>query len=246
MKTLENKRGNLTPRFYIVTGILSAILILFVVLEATGVIWHTEIFSPFYEVQGIDVSHYQEEIDWEEIPDTYQFAFIKATEGHDYVDPRFTANWAGSREADIKRGAYHFFSMRSSGKEQAEYFIHTVPKEDDSMPPVVDFEIFLDHDKETVRKELLDFLTIIEDHYGKTPIIYMTNATYKTYLKKDYQKDFGKYPIWIRDIFFMPTIDDPWIFWQYTMTGDVPGIKGNVDKNVFNGNKKVFDEFYNQ
>ena len=74
-----------------------------------------------YDVHGIDVSHHQGKIDWPAVAvDGVGFAFIKATEGGDFVDPRFAENWKASAKAGIPRGAYHFFTQCRPATVQAE------------------------------------------------------------------------------------------------------------------------------
>src|SRR5512143_3772416 len=60
-------------------------------------------------VQGIDVSYWQGDIDWMQARNAgVRFAYIKATEGGDVVDPKFLQNWQNAKNAGVVRGAYHF------------------------------------------------------------------------------------------------------------------------------------------
>ena len=85
-----------------------------------------------YEIHGIDVSKYQDFIDWGSVKAMnvedvrIGFAFIKATEGLGNEDALFERNWRKIKEAGLTRGAYHFFLATKSGKEQAENFINSV------------------------------------------------------------------------------------------------------------------------
>jgi GH25 family lysozyme M1 (1,4-beta-N-acetylmuramidase) len=75
-----------------------------------------------YEIHGIDVSHHQDNINWDLVKSMQVkdikigFAFIKATEGVGRVDSRFNRNWFGAKDAGMCRGAYHFFLARKSGR----------------------------------------------------------------------------------------------------------------------------------
>src|SRR5437867_1330928 len=65
-------------------------------------------------LRGIDVSHYQGAINWDDVASGgISFAYIKATEGTNFVDPLFAQNWAGAEAAGLRRGAYHFFTLCS-------------------------------------------------------------------------------------------------------------------------------------
>ena len=63
-----------------------------------------------YAVHGIDASRWQGEIDWPTaIANGVSFAFFKATEGGDVIDPGFETYWKGAGQAGLPRGAYHFY-----------------------------------------------------------------------------------------------------------------------------------------
>ena len=210
------------------------------ILEFSDVIPGSSV-ADLYPVHGIDVSHYQGNIDWEKISQTklYSFAYIKATESHDFVDNQFKTNWDNARQNNIIVGAYHFFTMRSSGFSQANYFISKVPNEIDSLPPAIDVELNYHIDPKRVRSELNDLITTLNDYYLKQPIIYANYDTYNLYLKGY----FDPQQIWIRDTDKLPSLDENWLFWQHTDQGRVLGIEGYVDKNVFNGDFEQLQGF---
>src|SRR5690606_23157115 len=92
-------------------------------------------------VQGIDVARYQENVDFARARGAgIHFVFMKATEGKDYVDPNFRANWDRARDAGMPRGAYHFMTWCSLASEQAAWFVHNVPNDPSALPPVLDLE----------------------------------------------------------------------------------------------------------
>ncbi|MEF9918476.1 MAG: GH25 family lysozyme, partial [Eubacterium sp.] len=134
-------------------------------------------------VKGVDVSAYQGDINWKELADQdLYFAFIKATEGVDHVDKKFQTNWDEARKTHLKVGAYHFVNFDIDGKKQAEKFISTVPKKKDSLPPVIDLELYGDYlnkpmDKDKVQAIVNDMIIRLKDHYEKTPIIYTNYNT---------------------------------------------------------------------
>lgn len=219
------------------------VIILFIAgfLEYRGIVWHNSIFAMKYPVKGLDVSHHQGKIDWEKIAEKnkYKFVFIKATEGQDFIDKDFKYNWDEARRLGILAGAYHFFSMQSSGEKQAQNFIDIVPKENDSLPPVIDIEISLNHEKEKVRRELRNMINKLEEHYQVKPILYVTYDTYGTYTKGY----FDELKIWIRDVIKYPTLGQSWLFWQYTNRGRVPGVDTYIDINVFNSDMETLKSY---
>ena len=86
-----------------------------------------------YEIRGIDISHYQGEIDWEQLQHAMiekcpiRFIMIKATEGSSRLDPNFNENFRNARDYGFIRGAYHFWSNKSSARDQAQFFLKRVP-----------------------------------------------------------------------------------------------------------------------
>lgn len=203
-----------------------------------------------YPVHGTDVSKYQPQIDWAQLRNAgISFAFIKATEGGDRVDDKFRDHWSGAARAGVPRGAYHFYYFCRPAIEQARWFIRHVPKERSALPPVLDMEwnhtsptCKLRPPAETVRAEMKVFLDTIERHYGKRPIIY----TSVDFFEDNGLWRFKGYPFWLRSVAGHP--DDkygghPFVFWQYTGTGILPGIKGDADINVFNGSAKAWRDW---
>lgn len=192
-----------------------------------------------YEIHGIDISHYQGSIDWEKVRNAsikdcpVRFVFIKATEGTNLMDDYFNENFYQAKENGFIRGAYHFFSPLSPGKEQARYFLRQVHLEDGDLPPVLDIETVGNLTPTQIKKEVLDWLNVVESRYGVKPIIY----TYYKF-KMEYLSDeiFDPYPYWIAHYYVEQVkYQGEWRFWQYTDLGRIPGIRENVDLNIYNG-----------
>lgn len=229
--------------FYLLLLFIISILVI-CIADFTGIFWHNEIFANRYPIKGIDISHYQELIDWDKVKnDNVNFAFIKATEGTGHIDSYFSYNWEEAKRVDIYRGAYHFFTMKYPGKEQGEYFISVVPKDDDALPPVIDVEIGLDNDKDKVLEEVRDMSLLLEEYYNKRPIIYMDLNVYNTFFENSNIKN----KIWIREIYIHPDVfkRTGWRFWQYSERGSVQGINGPVDLNAYRGDLEDFLNEFN-
>jgi GH25 family lysozyme M1 (1,4-beta-N-acetylmuramidase) len=136
-------------------------------------------------IHGIDVSRWQGKIDWASVRAAgTQFAFIKATEGGDHLDPRFSENWDGAAQAGVPRGAYHFMYWCRPAHEQAAWFRRNVPNDSNALPPVLDLE-WNGHSRtcpmklprETALAHVKLMLNEMEAHTGKRPIIY-TDITF--------------------------------------------------------------------
>ncbi len=203
-----------------------------------------------HPVQGIDVSRYQLDIDWRKVREAgTRFAFIKATEGGDMLDPRFRENWREAKEAGVPRGAYHFVFWCRPARDQIRWFIQNVPKDPDALPPVLDVE--WSHktscrrpSAEKARAKMREMLRAFHAHYGKKPVIYTDINFHEDVLAGT--KEFDDYPFWVRSVADRPEEryeNRPWEFWQFTATGTIPGIRGDVDRNAFYGTEKQFRDW---
>ena len=204
--------------------------------------------NKMYPIVGLDISHHQGNINWNEInKNEIKFVYLKATEGGDWVDKKFLSHWRSAKQYDIKVGAYHFYRICKTGKEQANNFIKTVPIEN-ALAPVVDLEYLGNCKTVKSRRDIIheieDFLHIVGNHYAKDPIIYTTYEFYNEYV----EGEFLDKKIWIRDIFCSPKKLDGrgWVIWQFTNRGRVKGIEKVVDMNVFNGNESDFNKFVDE
>ena len=199
-----------------------------------------------FAVHGVDVSRWQGDIDWAKLrTQGANFAYIKATDGGDHLDPMFKTNWRGAHAAGLKRGAYHFFYWCRSAADQAEWFIRNVPKVDGALPPVIDVE--WNHlsnckkrpSREVVLEKMRVFMDRLERHYGQRPVIYTAPDFYRDNLKGA----FPDHPFWLRSVAAHPSKVYPgrkWVFWQYSGSGLSHGVKGRIDLNVFNGDEAAW------
>lgn len=197
-----------------------------------------------YSIHGIDVSKYQDAIDWSSVKDMkvgnvqLSFAFIKATEGLGNEDAYFQRNWKRAKDAGIARGAYHFFLSTKSGKAQAENFINSVELQPGDLPPVLDIEQTYGVAPEKLRERAKEWLQTIQGYYHVQPIVYTNVDFYKQFLKDD----FDAYPLWVAHYLQKerPSIYRAWEFWQHSESGRVNGILTKVDFDVFNGDSTEF------
>jgi lysozyme len=194
-----------------------------------------------YSVHGIDLSRWQAEVDWSTARENgVSFAFIKATEGGDMFDPRFFDHWQGAGRAGVARGAYHFYYFCTPAADQARWFISHVPRAAGALPPVLDLEwnhlsptCTIRPPADVVRREARIWMDMVHRHYGQRPIIYTT----PDFWERNDVSDWGE-EVWLRAVAGHPSQVYPgarWTFWQYSGTGRIPGIRGNVDLNAFAG-----------
>jgi lysozyme len=200
-----------------------------------GLLWFNMPSRARYPVRGIDVSHHQGAIDWTAIdPAEWRFAYIKATEGGDWRDPDFAANWAGARTAGLVPGAYHFFTLCRPAAEQAANFLAMLPR-DRALPPAIDVELggncSARPDRAALLAELDVFRRAVAENTGETAILYLTREMAGLY-------GIDTRGAWLRDVFREPPAG--WAIWQYGNHARIAGIDGRVDVDLFAGDDAAF------
>ena len=110
-------------------GIVYAWVFYYFFVSPTGFRWRALYgdaeYPEGYEIHGIDISHYQGDIDWSKLKTAkiknspVKFILIKSTEGSNKLDENFNDNFYQARENGFIRGAYHFWSKRTSPRQQA-------------------------------------------------------------------------------------------------------------------------------
>ena len=204
-----------------------------------------------FPIHGIDVSKYQGDIDWRTVKASgVKFAYIKSTEGGDYVDPKFQQNWKEAKAAGVQRGAYHFVYWCRPWQDEMRLFTQTVPVDPDALPPVLDVEATPESksckrhlERGAAVAEMREMLRAMERHYGKKPVIYTTVDFYEAILQPN---ELEEYPIWVRSVKYSPHVKygaRQWHFWQFQSDAYIPGIVGNVDRNAFRGDEKQWLAF---
>ena len=184
--------------------------------------------------QGIDVSHYQGHIDWDEVArdNNVQFVYIKATEGSDLVDNCYMRNLYGARRVGIPVGVYHFYRPNVNVQWQLRNFSSTVEPWQHDLIPIVDVEKRGKGSLSQFQSRLKAFLDGVERIYGVKPIIYTGVNFYAAYLEgrfTQYRFMVARYA----DEFPGLSEDVPIVLWQYTSKGQIDGIRGHVDRSVF-------------
>jgi len=192
-----------------------------------------------FPVRGIDVSNHQGPIDWARVRGAgYSFAYVKATEGGDFVDARFRENTAGARAAGLQVGAYHYFTFCRPGAEQARNLIDVAGplRHPEDLPPVVDLE-FGGNCSHTPTPAELDtefgaFDAAVRQAFGVPPVLYLSEDFLHRYVDGAAARGsaFAAHRLWIRKIVGRPAGGCArWSFWQFANRGRVAGVTGPVD-----------------
>ena len=191
---------------------------------------------------GIDVSRWNETIDWEKVKeDGIEFAIIRcgyrgATSGALVLDPMYEDNIKGAIEAGISVGIYFFTQATSEVEavEEASMVISLIEDYD------VDYPVFLDSES-AGGKGRADILESDErTKYHKAFLETIASAGYEAgvYASKNWLNDqvdmtqLSKYKVWMAEYADAPTYDKYYDMWQYTSKGSVEGIETKVDLNL--------------
>ena len=174
------------------------------------------------------------------------FIYIKSTEGTSVRNKFYVNDYAQARKHGIRAGAYHFFSVKSSGAAQAKHFIQNTLFREGDLPPVLDIEptdaqIRYMGGPEAMFSHIRTWLRDVERRAKVKPILYVNQMFVNKYLsaQPDLKRD---YRIWIaRYSEYKP--DLRLTYWQLCPDGRVAGIQGDVDINVFNGYQRQFEEY---
>lgn len=192
---------------------------------------------------GIDVSEHQGAINWERAASAIDFAIVRigyrgyGTEGGIALDGYYTANMEGAAANGVPVGVY-FFSQATSyeeGVEEANFVLRNLGEYSLSYPIVLDREDPMVEDARTNdlsveqhTQAALGFLETIKAA-GHQVMMYTNRMYYALYLDIE---SIYQYPIWYAQYADEPDWPYEFNIWQYTESGEVPGISGPVDLNI--------------
>jgi MYXO-CTERM domain-containing protein len=237
--------------------------------EPTGEVSEATTVCPKMVVEGIDVYDGQGAIDWAKVKaDGRDFALMKATQGDYNTQTTFAANWSGSKAAGVLRSPYHFFDPTIDGVKQAQHFLATVSAhgglEAGDLPPMLDIECPTSSNQAqaspnceyngnsgwvptaTLSQRVFDWLDTVEKATGRKPLVYSYPSWFAGVGFTDAK--LAQYPLFIATLSSCADVPAPWtttVFWQYSFTGTVTGIGGQVDLDRFVGDTSQLVAFAN-
>ncbi|MCW5808821.1 MAG: hypothetical protein KIT31_41100 [Deltaproteobacteria bacterium] len=194
---------------------------------------------------GIDVSYHQDKINWKRVrADGKLFAFVRVSDGTTVPDPLFAKNWVGAKQAGLLRGAYQYFRPGESALAQADMLIKAVGTDRGELPPVIDVETDGGRSPAQIAERVRVWVARVRDRLGVEPIIYTGPEFWR---ERVGGADLTSQPLWIAHYTRpCPSVPEPWTrwtFWQHSDAGEVRGIDGPVDLDVFQGNYAELEEF---
>lgn len=185
-------------------------------------------------IYGIDVSYYQEKVDFSKIDSTIKFVIIKVSEGGNKIDSKFKYNW---NNCHLIKGGYHFFRPQVSGITQAKLFLSQLQLDSGNIRPVIDVEHTrywnIKKNRKIGVKHLKQMINFIKNETGVEPIIYTTGFFWNDFILPHYD---GVHTLWVADYRKVNEPSTPinmnWSIWQFTCKAKVSGIKTKVDLNI--------------
>lgn len=244
-KRSSAKMGFYVRRGVLVIALLLAISLLYFLLRNHPSPTHKPLtsfenskYSRKYPVRGVDVSHHNSYIHWEQMMESgVTFVFLKSTEGVNHMDRDYKRNYKLAKDADLIVGTYHFYTFGMDGKKQAQYFIKKSKVKPGDMFPAIDVEHSAINKPTSDRRKIkktIDELKIFErelyNYYGVHPIIYTNNDCYKRYIASHFPDNI----LWMCDLDSEPTVgESKWKIWQFSHHGKVDGVVNEIDLNYF-------------
>lgn len=198
-------------------------------------------------VHGIDVSHYQGRINWDEVAKDpkVNYVYLKATEGINYVDDTYSYNFRECKRVGLKVGSYLFFRPNLSAKAQFDLYVSQVETKKQDLLPLVDAEVIKGVSTSVFQSRLLELCELLEKEYGKKPIIYTGRNFYNKHIHGNSR--LRSYKFFIASYSFdEPELNggEDYQMWQYSASGRVRGIRGDVDMSRLVGRTTIRDIMY--
>ncbi len=200
-------------------------------------------FGPSSEniYQGIDVSEFQIDIDFEKVKnDGIEVVYIRSSEGTNYIDAKFEQNYKRAKESGLKIGFYHYVTARtvSQAEREAQFFASVISGKTADCRLAMDFESFGNLSKNEINTIGLAFMKKLEELTKKEVVLYSNAYT----ASRIWEGEVTKYPLWIAQY----EVNEPensgtwqsWVGWQYTDIGRINGISTYVDGDRFT--KEIF------
>lgn len=188
------------------------------------------------QIAGIDISNWQGVVDFSRVKAAgYKIVYIKASEGNYYTDVYLESNYKAAKDKGLLVGFYHFFRPETeiNAKSQAQYFVNAIKNKVSDCKLAIDIETTGGLSADVVSRLVVVFLEEVKRLTGLEVVLY----TYTSFARASLNWTVAKYPLWIAHYGVNTPgsngIWDKWIGFQYSSTGNVPGVSGNCDLDVF-------------
>lgn len=208
---------------------------------------HIDVDRSRYPIIGVDLSAHNGIADFDSLVYAgVDFAYIKASEGEGFRDPAFVRNYAAARRTGIKVGAYHFFRFDCDGRRQAVNVLGAtggcildlpiaIDVEESGNPAGIPTEVITGR---------LEAMIALLSAAGHEVIIYTNKNGDARFVRGNFDNlPEGDPELWICSFTNPPLNRRPWRFWQHSHRARIPGVRGPVDLNTFNGSREEWEQW---
>lgn len=201
---------------------------------------HADVDRGRYPIEGIDISAHNGVVCFDSLAAAgIDFVYLKASEGVSFRDQSFIRNFEAARKAGLAIGAYHFFRFDCDGAMQSVNFLKAIGDLKPDLPLAIDVEEWRNAPGETtaIVRERLEVLVALLRAQGYQVMIYTNKQGHARFVRDGF-KAHDVPEIWICSFTNPPLGHEKWRLWQHSHLGRLPGIRGNVDLNTFNGDRR--------
>ena len=211
---------------------------------------HIDVDRSRFPVKGLDLSSHNGIVNFDSLAAAgIDFVYLKASEGIGFRDESFSRNYAAARRTGIPVGAYHFFRFECDGRRQASNLLSAVKDCTLDLPLAIDIEEFgnpVAAPTEIIIGRLATMVSHLQSA-GRRVIIYTNKNGDARFIRKHFDRlEEGDPELWICSFTDPPLTRRPWLMWQHSHKARVPGIKGYVDMNTFNGSRDFWEAWLEQ
>lgn len=186
--------------------------------------------------KGIDVSEWQGNINFARVKEAgIEMVYIRAGQGFSYEDAQFERNYEEARRNGLKIGVYHYMTARSveDAKLQAQFFVSLISGKQIDCKLAMDFESFGSLNRSQINEIAVAYMEEVKRLSGKEVVVY--SNTYDA--KYVFNSEVANEPLWVAQYGVSEPQDNGnwknWVGYQYSSTGRISGISGNVDLDEF-------------
>ncbi len=189
--------------------------------------------------QGIDVSDWQGYIDYSQVRNSgIEIVYIKSSQGNNIKDPYFEINYENAKANNLKIGFYHFLTATTTqeAEEQAVFFASVISGKQPDCKLALDYEQFEGATKEQINQIALAFIQKVKELTKKQVVIYSDLFNSESTFSGELASQSELWIAYYNDYRQLENTNSSWqtfIGQQYTDMGTVPGIRVNVDRDLF-------------
>lgn len=189
--------------------------------------------------QGIDVSDWQGYIDYSQVKNSgIDIVYIKASQGSSIKDPYFDINYENAKANGLKVGFYHFLTATNvqEAYQQAVHFASVISGKQADCKLALDYEQFYGVQREQINQIAMAFIQKVKELTKKQVIIYSDLYNSENTFDRQLSNEGELWIAYYGDYRNLENVNTSWntfIGVQYTDAGNVAGIRGNVDRDLF-------------